>query len=116
MSKLFSLGQKINHLQAAEIIGQFFPEVADKLKNTLQLHKSLSSRDGNIELLQASIIQRSEQLSVIPFQSALRYQDHRKYLKYLLPLLVLFVSVGLFLPQLILQGSQRVVLYNQVFE
>jgi hypothetical protein len=116
LSKLFSLGQKINHLQAAEIIGQFFPEVADKLKNTLQLHKSLSSRDGNIELLQASIIQRSEQLSVIPFQSALRYQDHRKYLKYLLPLLVLFVSVGLFLPQLILQGSQRVVLYNQVFE
>ncbi len=115
LSKLLSLGKKINHLQAAEIIGQFFPDVADKLKNTLQLHQNLADQIGNIELLQASIQQRSEKLSLISFQSALRYQDHRKYLKYLLPVLGVFVSVGLFLPQLIVQGSKRVVFYNQVF-
>jgi len=115
VSKLFSLGKKIDHLQAAEIIGQFFPDVADKLKNTLQLHQNLTNQLGNIELLQASIQQRSEKLSLISFQSAIRYQDHRKYLKYLLPVLVIFISVGLFLPQLILQGSKRVVFYNQVF-
>ena len=113
---LFSLGNQIDHIQAAEIIGKFFPNVSDKLKNTLQLHQNLTQQDGNIELLQASIIQRAEQLSIIPFQSALRYKDHRKYLRYLLPLLVLFILVGLFLPQLILQGSKRVVYYNQVFE
>ncbi|MFM7006801.1 MAG: hypothetical protein ACKOWX_06065 [Flavobacteriales bacterium] len=116
LSKLFSLGKKIDHLQAAEIIGQFFPEVADKLKNTLQLHQNLTEQIGNLELLQASIQQRSEKLSLISFQSALHYQDHRKYLKYLLPVLFLFLTVGLFLPQLIVQGTKRVVFYNQVFE
>jgi hypothetical protein len=116
LSKLFSLGKKIDHIQAAEIIGQFFPDVADKLKNTLQLHQNLTDQVGNIDLIQASIQQRSEKLSLISFQSAIQYQDHKKYLKYLLPVLVIFISVGLFLPQLILQGSKRVVFYNQVFE
>jgi hypothetical protein len=55
LSKLFSLGKKIDHIQAAEIIGQFFPDVADKLKNTLQLHQNLTDQVGNIDLIQASI-------------------------------------------------------------
>ena len=41
--KLISFGKRINRYQAAEIIGSFFPEVSDRLKNTLQLQDSLDS-------------------------------------------------------------------------
>jgi hypothetical protein len=41
LTRIYSFGRKINHLQAAEIIGKFFPEISDRLKNTLQLNNEL---------------------------------------------------------------------------
>jgi len=38
LARIYSFGRKINHFQAAEIIGKFFPEISDRLKNTLQLN------------------------------------------------------------------------------
>ncbi|MBL0315509.1 MAG: hypothetical protein IPP69_06900 [Flavobacteriales bacterium] len=40
LSKMFRLGKVISHTQAAEIIGRHFPNVQDKLLNTLQLKTS----------------------------------------------------------------------------
>jgi len=59
VSKLFSLGKKIDRYQASEIIGKFFPTVSDRLLNTLQLNDSLNQNAGNFELIRASVSQRS---------------------------------------------------------
>lgn len=116
LAKLFSIGEKINHLQASEIIGTFFPEVSDKLKNTLQLYQDIESNTGNLDLLKASVAQRSDKLKLIAFHSAINYNDHKVYLKYLLPLFLLFISVAIFIPQLLTQGTKRVVNFSKEYQ
>jgi hypothetical protein len=115
LSKLVSFGKRINRYQASEIIGSFFPEISDRLKNTLQLHDALDQNLGNIELLRASVFQKSEQLNVIPFSSAIDLSQNKKYLRYLLPIFGVFVVLAVFVPTLLTQGTERVVNYNQEF-
>jgi len=66
--KLIKLGNTISHQEAAKIIGDHFPEVSDKLLNTLQL--SGSGNTSNMELLLASIEQKSSDLKSVPFRNA----------------------------------------------
>lgn len=115
-SKLISFGKQISRIQAAEIIGSFFPTISDRLKNTLQLQNNLIHQEGNIELLRASVIQRSSELSVIPFKNAIQITENKKYLTYLIPLFLCFVGVAIFIPSIITQGTEHVVNYNQVFK
>ncbi len=114
--KIFAFGKKINHYQAAEIIGKFFPEISDRLKNTLQLNHEIELNEGNIELIRASVIQRSKELNVIPFTSAVNYNENKKYLKYILPLFIIFVLIAVFIPAIITQGSQRIINYTEEYK
>jgi hypothetical protein len=115
LSKLISFGKRINRYQASEIIGSFFPEISDRLKNTLQLQDALDQNEGNIELLRASVMQKSEQLNVIPFSSAIHFSDNKKYLRYFLPIFTVFVLLAIFIPSIITQGTERVVNYNEEY-
>jgi len=114
--RLYSFGRRIDRYQASEIIGSFFPNVSDRLKNTLQLQDDLQSNEGNIELLRASVMQRSESLSVVPFSSAIDIKENRKYVKYLLPIFLLFMIIGIAAPGLFKQGTERVVNYSKEFK
>lgn len=116
VSKLISFGKQISRIQAAEIIGSFFPSISDRLKNTLQLQNDLIHQEGNIELLRASVNQRSSELNVIPFKNAVRIDENKKYLKYLIPLFVCFIAIAIFIPSIITQGTEHVVYYNKVFK
>jgi hypothetical protein len=115
LSKLISFGKRINRYQASEIIGSFFPEISDRLKNTLQLNDALDQKEGNLELIRASVLQKSEQLNVIPFSSAIDFRENKKYLRYLLPIFAVFVLLAVFVPSLITQGTERVVNYNEEY-
>ena len=76
LSKLYKFGKVINHKQAAEIIGNHFEEVKDKLVNVLQLeHKALNS---NNSLLLASIDQKSLELSPVPFTGAVDFSENKQ--------------------------------------
>ena len=115
LSKLASFGKRINRYHASEIIGSFFPGISDRLKNTLQLQDTLNQNEGNIELLRASVIQKSQQLNVIPFSSAIDFSQNKKYLRYLLPIFSAFVLLAVFVPSIIMQGTVRVVNYNEEY-
>ncbi len=117
VSKLFSLGKKIDRYQASQIIGKFFPTVSDRLLNTLQLNDSLNQNEGNFELIRASVMQRSASLSVVPFTSAIDIKENnKKYIKYLIPLFLVLFALAVFLPHLLTQGTDRVVNYTQEFK
>ena len=116
LARIYSFGKKINHFQAAEIIGKFFPEISDRLKNTLQLNNELEKNEGNLELLRASVSQRAQNLNFIPFTSAVNYNENKKYLKYILPLFLVFVLIAIFIPSLIIQGSKRVINYSEEYK
>lgn len=115
ISKLFSFGARIDRYQAAKIIGTFFPDVNDRLLNTLQLNDSAKAQQGNIELLQASVSQNAQKLSVFSFTSAVDYKENRKYLKYLLPIFLGVIVIGFLAPSLFRDGTERLVKYNETF-
>ncbi|MBP6090670.1 MAG: hypothetical protein KA521_05405 [Crocinitomicaceae bacterium] len=114
--KLASFGKRISRDQAAEIIGNFFPEISDRLKNTLQLQKDLQQNRGNIELLKASVQQRSTNLKLIPFQSAIRLNENKRFLKYIVPLFLLFVVIGIAAPRVYKESVERVVHFTKIYK
>ncbi len=107
--KLFKLQKGIDYEQASVIIGNHFSEINDKLTNFLQL----SNQNENSELLLASINQKAESLSPIPFSKAINFSKNKKFLPYAIApilLLVLFFVSGN--SNIISQGLDRVVNYN----
>lgn len=115
---LFSFGKRINRKQAATIIGQFFPDVNDKLLNTLELSDmkdATQEEDFNLELLEASITANSEKLSVFSFASAIELKENVRYLKYLIPIFLLSIVLAIWIPDFFSSSSQRIIQYNKVF-
>jgi len=113
MVQYFRLGKIISHEKAAQIIGEHFSNVKDKLLNVLQL-KSMSELEHSA-LLVAAINQKTEELQPIPFKNAIDLKKNRKYLRFVLP--PLFVFLALLLSSNIIQNStNRIFNSNKEFE
>lgn len=110
LSKLYKFGKVINHNQAAEIIGNHFDEVKDKLINVLQLEHLAESSNNN--LLLASIDQKALELKPVPFSNAVNLTENKKHLKYLLIPLLLLVGISIVSPNIFTIGTERLVNYN----
>lgn len=115
LSKLFSFGKRIDRFQAAQIIGEFFPDVNDRLLNTLQLNDAASQNLGNIELAKASVSQNARRLTLFSFTSAVDYKENKKFIKYIAPLFIVMLGLGLFVPSLFQEGTKRLVNYNELY-
>ncbi|HND87220.1 MAG TPA: DUF4175 domain-containing protein [Saprospiraceae bacterium] len=102
----FHLGQVISHEQAAQIIGEHFTDVKDKLLNILQL-KQQSNNAIYADLIHASINQKSEEIKLVPFKSAIDLGKNRKYLRYALPPVMLLLFLLLGAPNILREGSKR---------
>lgn len=108
--RLIRLQAGLNHDDAARIIGRHFPEIEDRLLNTLQLQESSKGQDvASQELLEASIAQRSQELKPYRFTSAVDFGENRKYLKYVLPPLLLFAGLYLALPEAMEAPTDRLI-------
>lgn len=112
--RLWKISSGISYDEAAQIIGQHFSNVEDRLLNTLQLQRTATG--SNSELLLASIDQRINSLSPVPFAAAIDLSQNRRFLRYALPPLALFVLLSLFLPSLITEGTRRLVKHRTPFE
>lgn len=111
--KLIKLGKVISHEEAAMIIGDHFPEVNDKLLNTLQLHNYGNSQ--NMELLLASIEQKSAAINPVPFKNAVRYKKNLRYLKLILPPAILLLLILIISPGFIFDPADRILNHNTYF-
>ncbi|MES2589852.1 MAG: hypothetical protein V4622_12810 [Bacteroidota bacterium] len=116
LSKIYSFGKRINRFQAANIIGTFFPNISDRLLNTLQLNESLLNNDSSYELIRASVNQRSKTLSAFSFVNGIDLKKNYVYVRYVLPLVFIFSSLVIFYPKIISQGTKRVVNYTKEFK
>ena len=113
LSRLFKLSKGINYKDAASLIGNYFPEVSDKLINTLQLHNEVTDS----ELMLASIEQKSEELEPIPFRLAIDFKKNKKYLKYAAIPVVIFLIANYAGKEKVFSTSyERVVNYNEAYE
>lgn len=114
LAHTFKLGKVIDHNQASLIIGNHFPEVDDKLLNTLQL-KSAAEQERSSDLLMASIDQRANELSAVPFVNAVDTSENKKYLWFLLPVLLVFGVLFISKPSIVTQSTNRIVNYQNEF-
>ncbi len=97
--------------ESARIIGQYFPNISDKLLNLIQL----SSEQNRTALLDAGIAQKALSVQDIAFENAIDLRDNKKYLKYLivpfsLILFLMIINLGIFT-----QSTRRIVQFNQEF-
>lgn len=114
--RLSKLIKRMSHKEAAIIIGNHFPDIDDKLLNTIQLHELHNQiQSDNILLLNASIEQRVLNFGIFRFKKIIRFQLNRKYLKYALPPLLILVVLLIGSPTLIFNPAQRLVYYDSTF-
>lgn len=113
--KYFKLGSRISNEQAAFIIGDHFENVKDKLLNILQL-KSQSNLVTDTELIEASIQQKSEEIKLVPFKTAIDLSKNRRYVKYAAVPLLILLALLFGQPSLIKDSTRRLIHNNQDFE
>ena len=109
----FQLGAVISHEQAAEIIGQHFGAVKDKLLNVLQLREQMSYSQS--ALLEASINQKIQTMQPIAFSSAIDLKENKRYLRYALPPLLLLLLL-LISSNILEESTGRIINNNRDFE
>ncbi|WP_281616188.1 DUF4175 family protein [Flammeovirga sp. SubArs3] len=110
--KLKGITKQITDEQAAKEIGQYFPEVSDKLVNSIQLQAE--GKDNS--LINATLSQRDEQFSPINFSSAISYKTNLRYwYTYLLPIVIVFLGILLFRPQVITDTTPKIVQFDKEF-
>lgn len=110
---LFKLKKGINYESASVIIGNHFSEVQDKLLNFLQLTQSSSSN----EFVLASIDQKANNLSPIPFSNAINFKENKKYLPYaLIPIIVLLLFLISGNSDIVSGSFNRIIAYDSNFK
>lgn len=111
----FRLGRLISHDQAAEIIGKYFQNIQDKLLNTLQLKKIADQNPEHKNLIEASINQKIAELKPVTFSAAIKINENKKFLKWVLIPLVLIITVAFVAPSIIHDGTERIIKHDQYF-
>jgi len=113
VAHMFRLGKIISHEQAAQIVGIHFPNVQDKLLNTLQL-KEQPAGAGDGSLLEASINQKMSALRPVSFSSAIDLRENRRYLKYALPPLAVVLILLFAAPSVLTKSTERLIRHGQL--
>ncbi|WP_253249006.1 DUF4175 family protein [Pedobacter sp. AJM] len=110
---MLKLNKHLSFDEASVIIGNHFHDIKDKLLNTLQLYQLSASHPENNQLILASIDQKIMELKPVPFYTAVRINDNKKYLKYLfVPLSIIFL-IGLFAPAILREGTNSFFKYDE---
>lgn len=110
--QLLKVRKGISDENAAEEITKSFPELEDKLSNTLQLSK-LSSEEN--QLLVAALKKKADDFREISFIKAVDFSPIKKYSYILGSVIIFFLLVSFINPSFIKEGSSRLVNFNQDF-
>lgn len=112
LSKLLVPKIQMSDDLAARQIGAYFPQVKDKLLNTLQLAR-LSQVET--DLIVAGLQQKRAWFKPLNFGLSVRFGENKYYLRYLFPLLLLILFIFATLPEFFTESTSRIVYYNRQF-
>jgi hypothetical protein len=111
---LMRLGKHLSYREAAKLVGKHFPEVDDRVLNTIELGEM--SRETN-SLVAASIEQKLQGFKAIPFNRAINLKENIRYWPVLVIPVLIFATLaitGQF--KVVAEGSKRIVEYNKEFK
>ncbi|PWJ55243.1 hypothetical protein CLV98_11411 [Dyadobacter jejuensis] len=109
---LWGIKQPLSDEDAALQIGRHFPDIGDKLLNTLQLQHITGTQT---DLIEASIRQKSNQLLIVKFSDAIHFNENKKWLKYTLYPLGAIAAILLFNPTFFTTSSDRIIHFQKNF-
>ncbi|MBB3700664.1 DUF4175 family protein [Flammeovirga yaeyamensis] len=112
IAQLKGFKKQITDEEAAKNIGTFFPEISDKLINSIQLQ----AKEKDNSLIQATLQKRNRQFDPINFTHAISYKENLKYSYwYLLPAVIIFFGILLIKPQIITDTTPKIVQFDKEF-
>ncbi|MCD4795066.1 MAG: hypothetical protein K8R54_17680 [Bacteroidales bacterium] len=114
--KLIKIGKLISYKDASDIIVKHFPDIKDKLINTLELYELQKNKKNDIKLIDASIDQKSEQIKIFSFKKAVKHKQNFKYLKYSIPVLLIFIAIIAISPSVLEESNKRIINYDKKYE
>lgn len=112
----YKLGPIISHDQAAQIIGNHFQDIKDRLLNTLQLHELALENKEQGTLIEAGINQKINQLRFVQFTKAIDLSKNKIYIKYVAPPLAIIIVILFTAPSIITESTKRILNYNTYYE
>ncbi len=112
---LIRFRKKMSDKEAAILIGKFFPEIKDKLLNTLQLTDEINDSANN-ELLLATIKQRTNNLQIFKFSDAVNLKENYKYLKIFGISFTVLITLIIFFPDFSQKPAERIINYDKFYE
>ncbi len=109
--------KSMSNSEAAIMIGRYFPEIDDKLLNSVQLQEQTAyCSEEKMELLLASIEQRTQEMRRFHFPRAINVRITRKYARYALLILLVLGTAMLFNNTIFTAPTHRIIHYNRQFE
>ncbi|MCL6217096.1 hypothetical protein [Zunongwangia pacifica] len=110
--KVLNLNSAISDKEAAVRIGEYFPEIDDRLLNLIELKKQ-----GNSEFLEAAIRQKSAELKFYKFSNAVNFGEFRNYmLAAFIPILLILAFIISGRGEWLFNSFKRIKNYDQVYE
>ena len=109
----FKLSKTLSLEEAANLIGNHFFNVKDRLLNTLQLKELADSAPQNSALILAGIDQKINELKPIPFSTAINLGDNKKHIKYIALPLFIILLIGIIAPAILREGTNSFIRYNE---
>lgn len=107
--RILQIGKLISHKQAAGIISSHFTQISDRLLNVLELAEMPSGNGYSQQLLLASIETKISSIRLLPFEAAINVKVNFKYLTYLAFAAAVFLTIYVVWPQVIKDGSDRLI-------
>lgn len=107
--KLLNLNKFLDDEEASKKIGLHFPDIKDKLLNTLQLQKT----SGDNSLAMASINIRENTLSKYEFHKAIDLTENRKHARFVFLILGVLGIMIFYRPEIVFESSKRILNYDQ---
>lgn len=105
----FSTHRQLSDEEAAHQIANLFPEIGDKLLNTIQLTKINA---GDNSLITASIEKRIGEISFFRFATGIKYSSNNRYVKYAAYPAIILLILFLFVPQFLTESTVRLIKFN----
>lgn len=106
--RLINLDKQLSDEDAAKQIGTYFQGIKDKLLNAIQLARN----PNQSSLLEASLAQKSHEVSNYTFSEAVHFEENRKYLKYFAALAVLATGIVFTAPHFYTESTERLINFS----
>lgn len=112
LSYLLKISKGLNLEESSKLIGRHFPEIDDKLLNTIQL----SQNSEHNELAKAALDQRTLELKVFEFRAAVDFKANLKHWPLIaLPALVILLIFSFDKGDDLIRASKRISAYQEEF-